>query len=86
MRTVTNACYDELRRQKRRPTTPLEPDTDDGEEMDSPRWLADPGMTPPKNLKQMNSSTPFSTASTTSRLNSKLWWSWPIFKAWITPK
>ena len=46
MRTVTNACYDELRRQKRRPTTPLEPDTSDGEEMDSPRWLADPNMTP----------------------------------------
>ncbi|HMU93007.1 MAG TPA: sigma-70 family RNA polymerase sigma factor [Anaerolineales bacterium] len=46
MRTVTNACYDELRRQKRRPTTPLEPDTADGEEMDSPRWLADPNMTP----------------------------------------
>ena len=46
MRTVTNACYDELRRQKRRPTTPLEPDTEDGEEMDSPKWLADPGMTP----------------------------------------
>jgi len=46
MRTVTNACYDELRRQKRRPTTPLEPDTDDGEEVDSPRWLADPNMSP----------------------------------------
>ncbi|MCC6501424.1 MAG: sigma-70 family RNA polymerase sigma factor [Anaerolineales bacterium] len=46
MRTVTNACYDELRRQKRRPTTPLEPDTDDGDEMDSPKWLADPNMTP----------------------------------------
>lgn len=46
MRTVTNACYDELRRQKRRPTTPLEPDTVDGEEMDSPKWLADPNMTP----------------------------------------
>jgi len=46
MRTVTNACYDELRRQKRRPTTPLEPDSADGEEMDSPRWLADPNMTP----------------------------------------
>src|SRR5215510_4934986 len=45
-RTVTNACYDELRRQKRRPTTSLEPDTDDGEEMDSPRWLADTSMTP----------------------------------------
>jgi RNA polymerase sigma-70 factor (ECF subfamily) len=46
LRTVTNACYDELRRQKRRPTTQLEPETDDGEEMDSPRWLADPSMTP----------------------------------------
>ncbi|MBM3180644.1 MAG: sigma-70 family RNA polymerase sigma factor [Chloroflexi bacterium] len=46
MRTVTNACYDELRRQKRRPTTPLEPETSDGEEIDSPKWLADPGMTP----------------------------------------
>ncbi len=46
MRTVTNACYDELRRKKRRPTTPLEPDNDDGDEMDSPRWLADPNMTP----------------------------------------
>jgi RNA polymerase sigma-70 factor (ECF subfamily) len=46
MRTVTSACYDELRRKKRRPTTPLEPDTDDGDEMDSPRWLADPNMTP----------------------------------------
>jgi RNA polymerase sigma-70 factor (ECF subfamily) len=46
LRTVTNACYDELRRQKRRPTTPLEPESKDGEEMDSPRWLADPNMTP----------------------------------------
>ena len=46
MRTVTNACYDELRRQKRRPTTPLEPETSDGEEMDSPKWLADPNLTP----------------------------------------
>lgn len=46
LRTVTNACLDELRRQKRRPTTPLEPETSDGEEIDSPKWLADPGMTP----------------------------------------
>jgi RNA polymerase sigma-70 factor (ECF subfamily) len=46
MRTVTNACLDELRRKKRRPTTPLEPDTEDGDEMESPRWLADPNMTP----------------------------------------
>jgi RNA polymerase sigma-70 factor, ECF subfamily len=46
MRTVTNACYDELRRQKRRPSIPLEPESEDGEEIDSPRWLADPNMSP----------------------------------------
>lgn len=46
MRIVTNACYDEIRRRKRRPTTPLEPETDDGEEMESPHWLADSSMTP----------------------------------------
>ena len=46
LRTVTNACLDELRRQKRRPTTPLEPETNDGEEIDSPKWMADPNMTP----------------------------------------
>ena len=51
MRTVTNACYDELRRQKRRPTAPLEPETDDGEEMDSPRWLADPSMSPEQEVE-----------------------------------
>ncbi|HLO32576.1 MAG TPA: sigma-70 family RNA polymerase sigma factor [Anaerolineales bacterium] len=51
MRTVTNACYDEMRRQKRRPTTPLEPDTEDGEEMDSPMWLADPNMSPEEKLE-----------------------------------
>ncbi len=51
LRTVTNACYDELRRQKRRPTTPLEPETDDGEEMEAPRWLADPSMSPEQEIE-----------------------------------
>src|SRR5512140_1893583 len=46
MRTVSNACYDELRRQKRRPTVPLEPANDDDEEIESPRWLADGSMSP----------------------------------------
>jgi RNA polymerase sigma-70 factor (ECF subfamily) len=46
LRTVTNACYDELRRKKRRPTTPLEPESADGEDMETPRWLADPALTP----------------------------------------
>ena len=46
MRTVTNASYDELRRRKRRPTTPLEPDSDDPDGADEPRWLADPNRSP----------------------------------------
>ncbi|HSQ27793.1 MAG TPA: sigma-70 family RNA polymerase sigma factor [Anaerolineales bacterium] len=46
LRIVTNACYDELRRRKRRPTTPLEPLDKDDEEIESPHWLADPGESP----------------------------------------
>lgn len=46
LRIVTNACYDELRKQKRRPTVTLEPETDDGDLIESPEWLADesPGL------------------------------------------
>ena len=46
MRIVTNACYDELRRQKRHPTVALEPANEDGEEIETPPWLADPGLLP----------------------------------------
>ncbi len=46
MRTITNAAYDELRRRKRRPTTALEPDGEDGDGVDEPRWLADPSLSP----------------------------------------
>jgi RNA polymerase sigma-70 factor (ECF subfamily) len=46
LRTVTNACYDELRRKQRHPTIPLKPETEDGEEMETPRWLADPEGSP----------------------------------------
>lgn len=46
LRIVSNACYDELRRRKRRPTTPLEPLDADDEEIESPSWLADPGELP----------------------------------------
>ena len=52
LRTVTNACYDELRRKKRRPTTPLEPETADGDEVESARWLADPHPSPEESLDQ----------------------------------
>ncbi len=46
LRIVTNTCYDELRRRKRRPTTPLEPATDDEDLVENPKWLADPSETP----------------------------------------
>ncbi len=46
LRIVTNACYDELRRRKRRPVTHLEPQNAEGEEFDSPHWMIDPGTSP----------------------------------------
>jgi RNA polymerase sigma-70 factor, ECF subfamily len=46
MRMVTNACYDELRRRKRRPTVALEPVDEDDEEIESPAWLADDSALP----------------------------------------
>lgn len=52
LRIVTNTSYDELRRQKRRPTTPLEPLDADDEEVESPRWLADPGESPEENAER----------------------------------
>ncbi|RPI28675.1 MAG: sigma-70 family RNA polymerase sigma factor [Chloroflexota bacterium] len=52
MRIVTNACYDELRRRKRRPTTPLEPIDDAGEEVESPGWLSDPGERPEETVER----------------------------------
>lgn len=53
MRMVSNACYDELRRRKRRPTVPLEPVNDDEEEIDSPAWLADESDTPEQALERV---------------------------------
>jgi len=53
LRIVTNACYDELRRRKRRPTTSLEPLDDTGEEVESPGWLADQSDTPEQKVERM---------------------------------
>jgi RNA polymerase sigma-70 factor (ECF subfamily) len=50
LRIVTNACYDELRRRKRKPTTSLEPMDDSGNEIESPHWIADPGELPEENI------------------------------------
>ncbi len=54
LRMVTNTCYDELRRRKRHPTTPLEPQGDDDqEEIKSPHWLADDRAGPEGTLEQV---------------------------------
>ena len=42
MRIVTNTVYDMLRQSSRRPVQPLFPEDVEGEEMESPKWLADP--------------------------------------------
>ncbi len=42
LRIATNACYDILRVQKRRPTVALYPEDVHGDQAESPTWLADP--------------------------------------------
>ena len=51
LRIVTNACYDEFRRQKRKPTTPLEIFTDEGEEIESPYWMQDSSPSPEEEVE-----------------------------------
>ena len=46
LRIVINLCYDELRRMKRQQNVPLEPLDNQGEEVEDPRWLADPAEPP----------------------------------------
>lgn len=51
LRIVTNNCYDELRRWKRKPTADLNPtDGDSGEEIEDPEWLTDSGDSPEERL------------------------------------
>jgi len=53
LRIVTNACYDELRRRKRRPTVPLEPLDDTGEEVESAHWMVDPTDQPEEQMQRL---------------------------------
>jgi len=43
-RIVTNTSYDLLRRTQKHPSQPLVPENEDGDEFESPSWLADPSM------------------------------------------
>lgn len=42
IRILTNTAYDYLRQSARRPVQPLFPEDEDGEDVESPSWLADP--------------------------------------------
>jgi RNA polymerase sigma-70 factor, ECF subfamily len=42
LKIVTNTAYDILRRSRRHPSQPLFPQDDEGDETESPAWLADP--------------------------------------------
>ena len=53
LRITANNCYDELRRQKRKPTADLNPaDAESGEELDDPQWLADESVSPEEKVSQ----------------------------------
>jgi RNA polymerase sigma-70 factor (ECF subfamily) len=52
LRIVTNACYDELRRRKRKPQTALNPVMPDGEEIEDPYWLEDDTASPEEKQAQ----------------------------------
>jgi len=54
LRIVTNICYDELRRRKRYPTSRLELQDEMGEEIESLKWMVDPGELPEDELERVD--------------------------------
>lgn len=52
LRIVKNSAYDILRRAKRHPTQPLIPEAENGEEVDSAPWLADPAASVTDTVEQ----------------------------------
>ena len=52
LKIITNSAYDMLRRSRRRPTQPLFPDDENGEEIESPPWLADPAASIQSTVEQ----------------------------------
>jgi len=54
LRIVTNVCYDELRHRKRYPTSSLELQDDTGEQIESLKWMVDPGELPEERLERVD--------------------------------
>lgn len=52
LRIVTNLCLDELRRIKRHQIVALNPLDEDGEEIETPRWLADTSPSPEETIER----------------------------------
>lgn len=52
LKIVTNAAYDILRRSRRHPTQPLFPEDEEGEEIESPSWMADPAQSVQATVEQ----------------------------------
>jgi RNA polymerase sigma-70 factor (ECF subfamily) len=52
LRIVTNTCYDLLRRSKKHPLQPLMPEDDNGDEIESPSWIADPSVSVQATVEQ----------------------------------
>jgi len=52
MRIVTNTVYDMLRKSKRQPTQSLVPEDENGEELESAFWLADPNASVQETIEQ----------------------------------
>jgi len=52
MRIVTNTVYDMLRKSKRQPAQPLFPEDENGEEIGSVFWLADPNTSVQETIEQ----------------------------------
>lgn len=46
LRIASNLCYDQLRRDRVRPTVPLEVQDAYGEDIETTDWMVDPGLTP----------------------------------------
>lgn len=46
LRIASNLCYDHIRRDKSRPTVPLDPLNADGEEMEAASWMEDDSPSP----------------------------------------
>lgn len=52
LRIVTNSCYDELRRRRRQPVTPLKPELDDGDTLENPYWIEDDSPSPEDDIQE----------------------------------